>query len=188
MSGKVTSSSPWSLPAMSLTVNFISWRCHNSSISRFSHSLRDCGLLRVLFRLPDDHVIAVGAGNRAFDQQNVFRLAHLDHQQVLGGAANLAHVTGHFQTASHGAGKQTAANGAAATVPALGAVRAVTTAEMVPLDDALKAAAFGNADGVDVIARREETHAHDIARLDLHRKVPELADALQRRGLELFQM
>src|SRR5947207_7742115 len=125
MSGNFTSSSPWSRPAMSLTVSFICSRMNASTVQRLDVSLlRSLGFLRVFLRLPDDHVIALGPGNRAPDQQNVFGVADLEDLQVLGGAPDLAHVSRHFQTAPDRAGEQTAADRAAAPVPALRAVRA----------------------------------------------------------------
>src|SRR5439155_1074053 len=82
----------------------------------------------------------------------------------------------------------TAANRAAASMPALRAVGAVAAAEMMPLDDSLKAATFRDPDGIHVIALRENIHTHDIARFHVHGKTAELANALHRRIVELFQM
>src|SRR5207247_11264070 len=104
--------------------------------------------------------------------------ADLDDRKILRRAPHLAHVAGHAQPAPHGAGEQAVANRAAAAMPALRAVRAVAAAEMVPLHDAFKTAAFRDADRIDEIARCKHGYADCIAGFHLDGKIAKLTDAL----------
>ena len=56
----------------------------------------------------------------------------------------------------------------------------IAAAERVPADHALKAAAFGDADGIHIIARRKERRADHVAGLHFLREVAEFLDALHR--------
>ena len=110
----------------------------------------------------DDDIIAIGARDGASNEEEIVGLVDLDNLEILGGAADLAHVAGHFHAAHDGAGEQALANGAGAAVPALGAVRGVAASEGVPAHDAFKATALGRADGVHVVARGKEGGAETI--------------------------
>src|SRR5581483_301357 len=120
-----------------------------------------------LLGFANDDVIAIRAGNRAFDQQQVLGFAHLDDLQILGRAAYLAEVAGHFHAAHDGAWKQTLADGAGAAMPPLGAVRGVATTKRMPGDHTFKPAALGHANSVDIVARGKESRANHITGLDL---------------------
>jgi hypothetical protein len=65
-------------------------------------------------------------------------------------------------------------------MPALGAVRRVTAGEMMAFNDAFETAAFGDADGVNVIARSKERRAENVARLHFFAEVPKFLDAFNR--------
>ena len=128
----------------------------------------------MLLGFANDHVIALRAGNRAVDQQQVVRFAHLDDFQILRGALDLAHVTGHPHAAHDRAGEQTLTDCAGATMPAFGTVRGITTAEIMALHDTFKAAAFGHADGIDIIAGSKKRRADDspVSLLWRNREIP----------------
>ena len=85
--------------------------------------------LRAFLGFADDDVIAFRAGNRALDEQQIVRLAHLDDFEILRGAPHLAHVAGHLHAAHDRAGEQALADGAGAAMPALGAVRRIAAGE-----------------------------------------------------------
>ena len=108
--------------------------------------------------------------------------------EVLRRAPHLAHVTGHAQPTTHGAREQTVANRAAAAMPALGAMRAVAAAEMVPLHHAFKTAALRDANRIHEIARGKQGHAHRITGLHLDGEIAKLTDAFHRRGVEPLQV
>ena len=74
------------------------------------------------FGFTNDNVIAVRAGNGTFDQEQIVRLADLNHFEVLGGSPDLAHMPGHFHSAHDRSGKETLADGARAPMPAFGSV------------------------------------------------------------------
>src|SRR3954447_16301515 len=103
----------------------------------------------MLLRFANHHVIALRSGNGTVNQQQIFCFAHLDDFQALNGALNLAHVTGHPHAAHHCAWEQALTDRAWTTAPAFGTVGGVTTAEIMPLHDTFKPAAFGHPDGVD---------------------------------------
>src|SRR5690242_16005911 len=58
----------------------------------------------------------------------------------------------------------------------------------MPTDNTFKAATFRDANGVHVIARREESRADDIAGLHFFREVTEFLDAFHRNPAELFDV
>src|SRR6185369_4564811 len=136
----------------------------------------------------DNDVIAFRARDRAFDQQKVFRFAHLDDFQVLRRALHLAHVTGHAQSALHRTGKQALADGAAAAMPAFGTVRGVTTLETMAFDNAFETAALHDADGIDEIAGSEQRRADDVAGFDFLREIAEFLDAFDRGAVLLLDV
>src|SRR5438093_1886153 len=203
MRANFTSNSPWLCPLMSLTASFMVllpglWSGAAFSLGGLAfHRLSGAGLqprlcprrsFRQFLGLANDDVISIRPGNRALNQENVFCVADLNDLEVLRRASHLAHMPGHAQPASHGAGKQTVANRAAAAMPALRAVRDVSAAEMVPLDHALKTAAFRDTNRIDEIARGKQGDAHSITGLHLDGELAKLADALYRRRVEPLQV
>src|ERR1041385_126924 len=145
-------------------------------------------ILRNLFRLADDHVVALGAGHRALDQQQIVLVKHLDDLEVLRRAPDVPHVTGHFHPAHDRAGEQALADRAAAAMPAFRAVGAVTAGKMVALDDALEPLALRHADGINEIADGKNIRTDNVARLHVEGEVAELADALDRRAVEFLDV
>ena len=73
-------------------------------------------------------------------------------------------------------------------MPALRAVGAIAPAESVPADDALEAAALGEADGIHVIAGRKQRRADHVAGLHFLREVAELPDALDGHAVEFLDV
>jgi hypothetical protein len=129
-------------------------------------------------RLANHNIITFRPGYRAFDEQQVFGLAHLDNFQVLGGAPHLAHVAGHAHAAHDGAGEQALTDGARAPMPTLGAVGGVTSGKTMAFYNAFEAAALGHSDGVHEIAFREESRPDHISGLNFLRKIPEFLDKM----------
>src|ERR1043166_184587 len=142
------------------------------------------------FGFANDYVIAIRAGNCTANEQHVVGIAHLNHFQVLGGAADLAHVTRHSHTAHDGAWEKALANRARAPMPSFSAVGGITAGEMMALDHALESPPFGHANGIDVIARGEQICADDFAWFYFFGKIAELANALHADpiGIEFFTM
>jgi hypothetical protein len=144
--------------------------------------------LGTFFRFTNDDVIAFGTRDGAFDQEEVIRAMYLNDFEVLGGAGDLAHVTGHFHAAHDGTGEQALADGAGATMQAFGAVGGITTGEPVTFDDTFKAATFGGADGIHEIADGKQIRAEDIAGFDFFGEVAEFLDAFDGEGVVLFDV
>src|SRR5580765_1012918 len=96
----------------------------------------------------NDNVITLGPGDCTTNQEDVVGFAHLNNFEILAGALNLTHVTGHAHAAHDRAGEQALADCARAAMPAFGPVSRVATGERMAANDAFKAAAFGDANGV----------------------------------------
>src|SRR5690242_9210506 len=94
------------------------------------------------------------------------------------GAGILPHVTGHPHAAHDRAGKQALTNGAGTALPALRTVRLVTTAEAMTFHHTFKAAPFGRADGVNIVAGGKQIRANGFTGFDFLGEVAEFADAL----------
>src|SRR5687767_9583520 len=73
-------------------------------------------------------------------------------------------------------------------MPTLRAVRHVTPAEIPALHDTFEAAAFGEADRVDVIALRKKVRADDVAGLHFFGEVTKFFDALERAAAEFLEV
>ena len=121
--------------------------------------------LRTFLGFADDDVIAFRAGDRAFDEQKIFRLAHLDDLKILRRARVLTHVTGHPHSAHDRAGEKSLTDRAAAAMPAFRAVRRIATGETMAFHNAFKAAAFGDADRVNEIAGRKQASGRRCRRV-----------------------
>ena len=87
-----------------------------------------------------------------------------------------------------GSGSSSLTDCAGAALPTFGAVRLITTTEMMALYHAFKTTALGDADGVDEIAHGEEVCIDRFARLDLFREVAELLHLFVGGGAELLEM
>ncbi len=85
-------------------------------------------------------------------------------------------------------GNKSLADRAAATMPAFGAVRRIATGKTMALHHAFKAAAFGDADGVNEIAGRKQRRADDVAGLHFLGEIAEFADAFHRRAVLFFDV
>src|SRR5208337_4277515 len=120
------------------------------------HVFRTLGMgfpaLGLFLGFAQDHIVAIGAGNGAFNEEEIVGLVDLHDLEVLGGAADLAHVAGHFHAAHDRAGKEALADGAGAAVPALGAVGRIAPSKAVPAHHAFKTAPLGHADRVHIVA------------------------------------
>src|SRR5882672_6056825 len=73
-------------------------------------------------------------------------------------------------------------------MPAFGAVRRVTAGEMMTLDDALKAPAFGDANGIDIISGRKKGRADLLAGLHFFGEITKFLDTLDGNAVEFFDM
>ena len=136
----------------------------------------------------NNDVIAVSAWNCAFDQQQIVGLTDLDDFKVLRCAPDLAHVAGHFHAAHDGAGKQALANGSGTPMPAFRTVSGITAGEMMALDDALKAAPLGDANGIDIIAGSKKRRANLLARFHFFGEITKFLDAFHGDAVEFFDM
>jgi hypothetical protein len=58
----------------------------------------------------------------------------------------------------------------------------------MPANDAFEAATFGQADGIHIIARREQIGAENISRFHFFGEVPEFFDAFDRNAAELLDV
>src|SRR5690348_1749408 len=97
----------------------------------------------LLLGFTDNNVIAIGPWYRALNQQQVLRLSHLDHFQVLSRPAHLAHMPRHVHAAHDRAREQALTDRARAAMPPFSAVRRVTSGKMVALHHTLESPPFG---------------------------------------------
>src|SRR5436190_15369834 len=104
---------------------------------------------------PDGDVAVVGAGNGAAQINQVLLAVDLHHQQVLDRDALAAHAAGAAQAGVHARGERRVADRARRAVEHRAVARAAA-AEVMPLDDALKALALARTDDVDVVLLGED--------------------------------
>src|SRR5205814_9622171 len=93
-----------------------------------------------------------------------------------------------FHPAHDRARKQTLTDSARAPMPTLCSMRRVAAGEMMSFDHALKATAFGDADGINVIPWRKERRAQHVAWLHFFGEIAKLADAFDRHTAEFFDV
>ena len=73
-------------------------------------------------------------------------------------------------------------------MPAFRTVSGITAGEMMALDDALKAAALGDANGIDIIPRRKKRSADLLAGFDFFGEITKFLDPFDGDAIEFFDM
>src|ERR1043166_8124919 len=144
--------------------------------------------LGTLFGFTNDDVIAIGTRDRAANQQNVFRFTDLNDFEILAGALDLAHVTGHAHGAHDRSWKQARADRAGAAVPTLCAVRSIASRERMAANRAFKAAPFGHTDSVNVITGSKQRCADNVTGFHFFGEVAKLFNAFYGCAIEFFDV
>src|ERR671937_2217145 len=151
--------------------------------------------LDLLRRLPDEHEGALGAGDAAFDHEQVPVGVYADDLVRAGGRALVAHLAGHAHALEHPRGVGGADGARLAHVH--GPVRLRTAAELVALDQTLEALAFAGARHVDQLAGLEHLGGQiltlleavvvaDLDHVPVRVDVRALEHSLQRRREPVF--
>src|SRR5215218_9587111 len=133
------------------------------------------------------HRAALGAGDRAAQQQQVLVGHDIDDREPTLGDALVAHLAGAADALEHARRRGRGADRArgAHVVRAVGDRAA---GEVVALDRALEALALGHRGDLDGLALLEGLDGHGLAHLQLAGLVAELLDVAERRGIGLLQV
>src|SRR5579859_146981 len=146
---------------------------------RRERQLRVLWELLALRRVAHEDEAALETRNRALDHDQSALCVGRDHLEVLRGDAHVAHMARHALVLEDLAGILALAGRAVATVRDRDAVARAQAAEVVPLHDALVAAADADAGHVHELARDEmldrELHTHLEERVLVDAKLRELA-------------
>ena len=116
---------------------------------------------------PDGYQAALGAGNRAADNQHVQLGIDLDHAQVLDGDLLDAHLAGADLALEDLGGVAVGAHGAGVTADGAAAVGLLQAVGAVALDDAGVAVALGDAGDIHEVAGLEGVGLDDVADVQL---------------------
>ena len=121
----------------------------------------------------------------AFKEQQIPVRVDRYYLEVSDGDPGVAHVSGHFQSLEHPAGRRASPDGAGRSVAVGLPVGLGASVEVVPLYAACEASALGTARSVHQLSRLEQACVYPLAQFDLgkliYTELPQVSKQLARR-------